>query len=132
MTEAIVFDDINEIIIPVKIAGEDYTLHEATGDAECKHRNAFVGCMKELVDGKPKGIGNIADVEPLLISLCLRDANSRLVPESKIRSWPHRVTKTLYDKIRKISDMEEGVETVETLEAKLEEARKKEETVKNE
>ncbi|WP_410959339.1 hypothetical protein, partial [Salmonella sp. SAL4433] len=59
----------------VTVAGKKYVLLEASGDASCRSRNAIFQCTKLGPDGKPVGMSNMADVEPLLVSLCLAETD---------------------------------------------------------
>lgn len=104
------FSDITPIELPVRINGKSYTLREATGDAACKYRNEMLKCTTLGPDGKPSTIRNMADVEPLLISLCLFDDKNRMVHHSIIRSWPNRVQNKLYETAKRISELDESTE----------------------
>ena len=105
MSEELIFDSIEPIEIPVSIVGVQYVLREASGEAAVKYQNAVSKCSK-FVDGKFGGIqGDLAGTQPLLISLCLFHESSEgsgkfttAVPETKIRSWPARIQKQLYEK----------------------------------
>lgn len=101
------FDILEAVEIPVKVNGEIYTLREASGDAAFKFRNAAMKCTKLGPDGKPSSVENIADIEPLLISMCLFDSKDKPVPVAKIRSWKSRICKKLYQQILEISELEE-------------------------
>lgn len=132
-SNALVFDDLEPICVPVRVGPKDYILREASGDAACKWRNAITRVTR-MQDGKVSSVGDIADTEPLLISLCLfeiqRDKDGkpssdppvadpkRPVSEKVIRTWPHRVQRALFDKARAISELEEK-ETAEDLEKKI-------------
>jgi len=104
--------NVDLIEIPITIGGEDYVLREASGDAGCKYRNALLACTT-LTDGKPSRIEGMADVEPLLVSLCLFTQGGRPVTVPKVRSWPSRVVKALFEKIKEISDLDEEEEDEE-------------------
>lgn len=118
LTSEIVFEDLTPIEVPVKIEGKSYILREASGDAACKWRNAQLRAAR-MERGKLANIGNLADCEPLLVSLCLFeviDANrsiTRNVPQQTIRNWPSRVQKALYDRALKISGLDTEVEDEE-------------------
>ena len=108
MTETLIFNDLTPIEIPVSIEGVEYTLREASGDAACKYRNAMMACM-QLADGKPVSLRGLADVEPLLVSLCLFvTETNKLVPLHVIKTWPSRVITPLFEKAKEISELGEG------------------------
>ena len=107
MSEPLNFD-LTTAEIPVTIAGDSYTLREASGDTACKYRNKLLACTQLGPEGKPSQIRGMADVEPFLVSLCLFNAEDKLVPLHAIRAWPNRVQKKLFDTIKEISDLDEG------------------------
>jgi hypothetical protein len=112
--------------IPVKGGGKNYVLREASAGAVVQYRNAVTRSIK-MKDGKPDSVGDLANAEPLLVSLCLfelKEVKGQIipipVPETTIRSWGARAMKTLFDRIKEISDIDmEGEETPETLEEKI-------------
>lgn len=103
--------DITPKEVNVRIGGELYVLKEATGDAACKWQNKAVNATKLGPDGKPVAVGNIADIEPYLLSLCLFPVNKdgvvadKAVPEPIIRQWPSHVTSKLYEKVLVMSGL---------------------------
>lgn len=97
--------------IPVRIEGQDYTLREASGDAACKYRNALIHGTVLGPNGKPQKLRNVADTEPLLVSLCLFDANGKNVPPERVRIWPSRIQAKLFNKAKEISDLDQQEET---------------------
>lgn len=107
-TEPIVFDSLTPVEVPVTIAGESYTLREATGETAVQYRDAMLACTTLGPEGKPTIISGLAGVEPLLVSLCLYDSIDHLVPEATIRSWPARIQKALFERAKQISDLDEG------------------------
>lgn len=126
---------------PVTIAGKKYMLLEASGDASCRYRNAVFQCTRLGPDGKPVGIGSMADCEPLLVSLCLAELDpkgnihrdARGVPlcvhYNTIRLWPAYIQSELFKAIKELTpslrDKEDDSETEESLTAKIEELRAK-------
>jgi len=140
MVESLDFSTLEIIELEIAIDSKTYLLREASGDASVKYRNACLSATK-VKDGKVSGFDGLADVEPLLISFCLYErkedgTRGNRVKLDKIRAWPARVQKALFEKTKEISELDEDEETVESLEKKLKEAREKEtekeETVKNE
>jgi len=125
-TDELRFDDLTPTEVPVYLAGKSYILREASGDAACKYRNAMLACTRLGPDGKPSSIQGMADIEPLLVSMCLYNAEEgdksfgKCVPLNIIRSWPSRVQKSLYDKVKEISEIGEEDEEGEEEPAKNE------------
>lgn len=111
--EELEFDSLEPRSFKFQWAGEMYTAHEATEDAAVKFRNAALKNAR-LEDGRmvlhAHGLG---DTEPLLVSLCVRDKDDKLVPESLVRSWPSRIVKPVFQKLREISDLVEQEMTPE-------------------
>lgn len=94
----------------VKVTGPDkkkYVLREATGAVAAKYRNACMACMKLTPDGKSAGIQGLADVEPLLVSMCLFTEEGSSVELSLIKAWPAKVVKKLFETAQEISDLKE-------------------------
>jgi polyhydroxyalkanoate synthesis regulator phasin len=132
MSEELVFDDITLIEVPVRIARIDYVLREASGEAAIKYQNA-VGKCSRFVNGEFSGVqGDLASTQSLLVSLCLFKkatpesglAKDTPVPESLIRSWPSRIQKTLYDRAKQISMLDES-ESIQDLEKQIAKLQKK-------
>lgn len=112
MSDGMVFD-LSVTEIPVKIGDVEYTLKEASGDASIKYRNMVMGRVK-MLDGKPSQMDNLADSEPFLVHLCLFDSEGKNVPINIIRSWPARIQKSLFEKAKEISQLDEEDEDDET------------------
>lgn len=112
-------EELNPREIPVSIGKEKYTLREASGEAAIRYRNACLACTTLGESGSPQTIRNLANVEPLLVHLCLweKDAqgNERNVPESKIRAMPNRIQKDLFQTAKEISHLVEDSREVDQL-----------------
>lgn len=82
--------------VPVALGEANYVLREASEDAAVTYRNASMSKAK-VADGKVIGVAGIADVEPLLVGLCLFASGSDTpVGEEFVRRLPSRVVKPLY------------------------------------
>ena len=128
--ELLNLDDVLPVEVPVQYGGKAYLLKEATGDASCRWRNAALKTAKLGPDGKPVSLEGVADLDPLLVSLCLFEPDGKPVPLPVIRSWPARVQKRLYEKAKSISQLGDagdgdGADTAEGLETKIAELREK-------
>jgi len=109
MNEALEFD-LAPISVSVTIGGKPYVLKEASEDAARQWNNANLKAMK-MSDGKLSGMDGVADNASLLISLCLFDITDGFtspVSLATIRSWPHRITKPLFEKCKSISGLGES------------------------
>ena len=129
------FDDITPIEEPVFIGKDKYILRETSGSARVIYDNARLACY-EYQEGKLVKVHDIANVEILLVSLCLfMEDGLTPVSELTVKNWPGRIYKTLYDRIREISGMTETAENLEEqiklLQKQLAEFKSKEETLKN-
>lgn len=122
MSENFTFD-ITPIQVEYRIGDIDYILREASGETAVKFSNAK---LKNLVldDGKVTKVSGMANIQPLLISLCLTEkASGKPVPEEIIKSWPSRIQTKLFDKAKEISDIDQEV-TKEGLEKIIADAQK--------
>ena len=110
MTEPRRFETFELQTEPVYIGDAVYTLKEASIGAATKYRNALLDCATIGPDGKPSKFSGMADVEPLLVSLCLFDSEGSPVPLDAINRWPSRIVKQLFDRVKDISDLDETEE----------------------
>jgi hypothetical protein len=129
--EPLVFESLEPIEIPVKIASKDYVLREAGEAFASKYQNALMRSTKvvEGTDGnKSATVEGISDTEALLVSLCLFEVgqnNSKVsVNVNTIRTWPHRVVKPLFQKAEEISGLGAN-ETEEILRKRLKDTQDK-------
>lgn len=124
------YEDLPPVTIPVNYRGKKYILHQADEGMACTFRNAQARAAR-MTDGKVTGVDGIADVEPLLVSLCLKevykdDGSTRAVPVSTIKSWDPKVVSDLFDWAKKISHLD-GKDTVESIDAQIEKLQKQRE-----
>jgi hypothetical protein len=116
MSEPLVFNDITPVEEPVVVGNTRYVLRECSGDAWVKYQNARSVCYV-YDDGKLQQVRDIADLEPLLVSLTLFMEDGKTpVSEVTIRAWPSRVQRAIHDRAKEISGM---VPPVTTLEAQI-------------
>jgi len=104
MAEVLSFD-LEPVILAVEISGQKYTLREITGVGHIRYFNSLDA--RTVRDGDQARIANVAELEPLLVSLCLYDSQGNLVPEATIRGWPARIQRELYLRVKEISHMDE-------------------------
>ena len=130
--ECLDFGELNPAEVDVKIGGREYVLREASGDAACKYRNALLKATKLGPNGKPQSLDGVADSEPLLVSLCLfekyrsgDEIKERPAILPQVRGWPSRVQKTLFDRAKKMSGLDESEKTKEQIQEQIKELRKK-------
>ncbi len=150
MTNEAMNFDLSVVEIPITITKKDRTkkeciLREASGDAVINYNNARSSAMKYNKDGNISGTVNISDVIPLLISSCMmaieRGADGSITNETPIqitelRSWPNRVVKSLFKKVREISDIDDDskvslLEQRAEIDEQLKTLEEEEEKVKN-
>jgi len=114
MEEPLVFTDATKYHEePVKVDGALYTLREAFGDAAIKFKSAQARAMR-FVDGKPTLIEGAAEVEPLLVHLCLFESygdpnnpRERNVSMATIKTWKAHVITKIFERAKKISRLDE-------------------------
>ena len=117
------FDDITPIEEKVILGGVVYLLRETTGDAYVKYDNARLS-RYEYKDGLLAQIRDLADMEPLLVSLCMfMEDGTTPVSEAMIRGWPAKVQRALFARVKELSGMD-IVESVKSLEEQVEELQK--------
>ncbi len=115
MTESLNYD-LTLVEIDVTIGSVKYILREASGKAACIYRNAMFGHTTLGPEGNPVSFRGIADIEPLLVSLCLFKAEGNTpVTIEVVREWPSRILTSLYDKAKEISNLAEDEDTEESL-----------------
>lgn len=113
MSDALEFNSSDPIEVPVKIGSDDYVLVEASGEAATKYRDAQIACTVLGPNGKVKGMKGIAELEPMLVSMCLHKVvngvrEPKTVPAERIKSWPARIQKGLFKKAKDISELTEA------------------------
>ncbi len=135
--EELVFEDLNPIEIPLKLAGQQNVLKEADEAASIKFRNHQARCIEYGSDGKVSKINNPGEANSLLLSLCLfkvgfdRDQVEKHspVPIDVIKKWRTSVVDKLSQKAKLMSGFEDE-ETEEAVLKQIEELQKKLEDVR--
>ncbi len=107
MKDELNFDDLTLIELPVSVKGVKYVLREASGDAAVRYRNKLLDGTTLGPEGNVVKVIGMANVEPFLVSLCLFDEKGRPVKCELIRSWPARIQKALFEKVKEISELDE-------------------------
>lgn len=101
---------LKKIEIPVKIDDVDYVLVEASAEAAKKFKD-YVIASTRFEKGKPSGVKDLAASETLLLSECLfklDGVNRSQVHTSTLLNWPNKVTTALFEKVKKISLLNEA------------------------
>lgn len=108
--------DLTLVEVPVTIGTDKYILREASGKAACIYRNAMFGHTTLGPEGNPVSFKGMADIEPLLVSLCLfkADTNSPVTLD-KVRELPSRIVTSLHNKAKEISNLSEDEDTADSL-----------------
>lgn len=114
MSEKLTFS-LERTIIPIEIDGSQYELREATGQVAANYRNSMLQRVKLDEKGKPTSLGNIADLEVYLVSMCLysKDTGKRVDEKQIKKEWPAKVLKALHKKAMEISELDEDVDMEE-------------------
>ena len=147
VTDAMIFNDLTPIQVPIEIRNEKYVLCEATGEAAAKYRNHAMSCTTFNANGKPTGVKGLGDLQIILVSLCLYKSivkgpvtTLERVGLDFVKDLPERIVKPLFERAKAISELGEDTDEsvgslekqIELLEKKLEEAKEKEAMLKNE
>lgn len=111
MEEELVFDSLEPAVAPVKLAGKAYVMVEASEAAAAKYRNFAARQVKYTPEGKLAGVGDVADAQALLVSLCLFEAEGRVpVPVQIVRGWPARVVGPLFEAAKRMGGIDQETE----------------------
>ncbi len=127
-SEPMVFDSLELVVVPVKIAGKWYALQEASEEAAARYQDElFKGTKINLDPESPNGISlestqfsleGVSKVHALLVSLCLRECQydegkgviislGDFVSHDVVKSWPSRVVSPLCEKAKAISELDQ-------------------------
>lgn len=115
MSDELVFDDLTFKEKPVKIGDKDYVLRELNGDGLIKYESARMSRCTLGADGKPVSVSaNIAEIYPLLVSLCLfsvNPENGQKTPVSIdfVKKLPGRIQTALFTHAKDISGIDQEV-----------------------
>jgi len=126
------FDDLALIEVPVKIAGKEYLLREASGEDARIYNNARMQGVQmegEKILSLPE---DSAGIPSLLVSRCLwetKDGKATVrVALNKVRGFPSRIIGPLFEKAKEISGLEDDTE--ETISKQMSELRKRLERIR--
>jgi hypothetical protein len=119
MTDAMVFESLELIEVPVTIGEDRYVMREASEEVATAYQIAMMRGM-QVVDGKVRGnLGGLADAQSLLLSRCILryggDDKPHPVDRNVIRQWPSRIVKQLFERLTKISEIDEEADTSKLL-----------------
>lgn len=91
---------------PISIDDRRYVLKELDGEGSIIWRTArHSKYVRDSVNGEIIDIKSEADLDSLLISLCLYDTSGHRVSLETIKTWPQRVINVLAEKSVKISQL---------------------------
>jgi hypothetical protein len=111
-------DDIVQEI-PVKVPTdkgvEDYKLVSLSGQDATKYQNARANCIRFDRDGNPVGFQNIADLAPMLVSLCLKRLDGSAVSKNVVGLFPHKVLQKLFTVAQEMNDLNQETRYSEAL-----------------
>jgi len=126
------FDNLEVIKFPVKYRGNWYVGIEANGETGQRYHNANFAAVRALREGQAGEDKGLADVELMLVGRCLYTASQvepnqgeffewggepiwleidKAVGREVVKSWPVRVIKPLYQKLKEISQLSESENT---------------------
>ena len=116
--------DLEPAAIPVRIGTRSYVLHEATAGDGMRYRNEIMDRVETNEQGKVVKTHNIGDVEPMLVSLCLRTSDGEPVSLNDVLAMPSRVVRSLFTEAKKVSGLDE-TDDEETLVKQIADAQEK-------
>lgn len=119
------FGNLEPIEIPIPYGSTTYYLREASEDTHKQYRSRAMKCYD--AGGGIKNPDMAAETPQWFVGMCLftepgGDSKKR-VPSDVLKTMPTRIVAKLFDKVRKISGMDEE-ETVESLTKRIEELQK--------
>ena len=95
--------------IPVKIpvggAVKEYSLILLTGAGSTTYENYRTNAIKFDKDGQPSGFENLAELAPLLVSLCLVNDTDGPVSVSEVKTFPAKVLEKLHVTTKEINGL---------------------------
>lgn len=135
--EEIDFSSLIPIRKPLKIGNEKYLLCEADGEAVRVYKNLSMKAARFGSEGKLESLDGVADVETQLVGDCVYDIlpngeRGRKQGVQFAKKLDNRILKPLFDYIKKISEIDEDVETKEFLEKRIKEDTEKLEKLEKE
>jgi len=132
VTDAMVFESLELIQVAVNIGEEKYVLQEASEEVATAYQIAMMRGM-QVVDGKVRGtLAGLADAQSLLLSRCILqygvDGMLYAVERNLIRRWPSRIVKRLFERLTKISEIDQEGDTVKLVLQRVLEAMEEDDT----
>lgn len=127
------FETADLVEVEVTIGDEKFVLREIDEAGYVKYRNAQMAATRIETEGgkiKVTGFANMADTEPLLVSLCLfkqdpSDPDSLIeVPVKRVNDMKPSIVSALFKRAKLISNIDQE-ETVESLTQQMAEIERK-------
>lgn len=121
MNNELVFDTLDVQQIPVKAGNRTFLLKEASAGAVCQYQDAISASAVYNDKGVKTGHKGLADVESLLVSLCLvevKDGGYANVSIDDVKTWPEAVKQKLYTTVCRMSNINQPDTMEELLEHK--------------
>ena len=113
-------DDISQkipVIVPNDdgTALEEFELVSMSGQDATTYQNAKASSIKFDKNGQPVGFNKIADLAPLLISLCLRRKGGGLVSKNVVGKFPYKVQKRVFEVAQEMNGLNEEIRYTEAM-----------------
>lgn len=104
------FSDLEPIEKEFTYKGETYILTEAPASSVCRFNNERSSRIEFNDQGKVQRVKNIADLVFILLEGCvLKQSDRSTVPVKTLQSWPGRLVEKLFESVKLISGVDEGV-----------------------
>ena len=105
-------------VIPVKIPTHDnksvdYELRILTGGDATTYDNARTNSIMFDSEGKTTGLSNIAELGPLLVSLCLHTSDGTKVNVTQVKEFPAPIVDKLFEAAKALNGIDTEVEDQE-------------------
>lgn len=116
MTKRIDFSDLAPQSMEFEWGGQSYVLHEPTAGVVRKYQNEQSARLKYSSTGEIAGVSDIGDMDPLLVSMCVKTTEGNAIPKSVIESWPSKLVSRLAKEVKAMGDLESATDSIfETL-----------------
>lgn len=117
-----VFDDLAPIQVPITWRGKEYKLCECDVPGVAKFKSVAAANFK-YANGEMAGLSNIGDMDPLLVTLCLKrvleDGTLSPVDRAFVDKLPSKMVRDLADRARDINPALDEKPTKESLDKQI-------------
>lgn len=100
--ESLDFDSPAPKDVPFRYRNKSYSLREASHDKAREYRSALLASYRPGAGGLLPG-ENLPRTELVLLAGCVYDQDDKPVPVEEMKTWPNRVIRPLFERVREMS-----------------------------